>query len=258
MIYQDTVIKKKLPSNSSVFTAELLAVLSALKYIFFSSFPGKNFTIFTDSMSILYSLGKLFSCHPIVQEIKDWFYLLVNRRGFTVQFCWVPSHVGIVGNERADVAAKAATRLNHILNMGIPICDFKNSIKFYCREQWQDHWSNLRSNFKLKSIRPSVNPWTHCRMNRRSSIILTRLRIGHTYCTHRYLMASGVERQVPRCSTCQVDLTVEHIMVICPALAIKRRANLLADKPLVDILGEHVPLEQLIKYLKDIDIFYDI
>ena len=33
----DETIKKKLPKNASVFTAELLAVLSALRFIFFSS-----------------------------------------------------------------------------------------------------------------------------------------------------------------------------------------------------------------------------
>ena len=173
VVTPDNVIKKRLPSNSSSFMAELLAVLTALtalRYIFFSSSSNKNFTIFTDSLSILSSLGKLFPCHPLVQEIQDWIYLLINRRGFIVKFCWVPSHVGIVGNERADVAAKAATRLNHISNISIRVSDFKNNIRFYSRERWQDHWSNLMNNFKLKSIRPSVHPWHHCRMDRRSSM----------------------------------------------------------------------------------------
>ena len=46
-------------------------------------------------------------------------------------------------------------------------------------------------NFKLKSIRPCVLPWSHCRVDRRSSIVLTRLRNGHSYLTHKYLMAGG-------------------------------------------------------------------
>ena len=125
------MIKKKLPSNSSVFTAELLAVLTALKYIFFSTQSNKNFTIFTDSMSILSSLRKFFPSHHLVQEILDWFYLLINRKGVDISFCWAPAHVGIIGNERADSAAKAATRLNHISNMNIPVCDFKSIIRFY-------------------------------------------------------------------------------------------------------------------------------
>ena len=163
---------------------------------------------------------------------------MINRRRVDIKFCWVPSHVGIVGNEKADVAAKAVTRLNHSSSMGVPVSDFKDVIKYYCRGQWQDHWSSLTSNIKLKSIRPSVQPWTHCQMDRRSSIVLTRLRIGHTNCTHRYLMASGAERQVPRCSTCHVELTVSHILVQCPNFENRRRVCLLANKTLADILGE--------------------
>ena len=55
----------------------------------------------------------------MVQEIQDCVYLLVNRRGFNVKFCWVPSHVEIVGNERADIAARAAARLSHISSMSV-------------------------------------------------------------------------------------------------------------------------------------------
>ena len=124
VVAPDSVIKKKLPANSTVFTAELLAVLTALKYIFFSNQSSISFTIFTDSMSILASLRKFSPSHQLVQEILDWFYLLVYRKGMEILFCWVPAHVGIIGNERADSAAKAATRLSHVSNMSIPVCDF--------------------------------------------------------------------------------------------------------------------------------------
>ena len=258
VVTPDTVIKKRLPSNSSAFTAELLAVLTALKSIFFSNSSDKYFTIFTDSLSLLSSLRKLYPCHHLVQEILDWYFLLSSRRGVNVSFCWTPSHVGIVGNERADVAAKAATRLTHISNMNIPVSDFRSIIRFYCRDQWQDHWSNLMNNFKLKSIRPSVFPWTHFVRDRRSSIVLTRLRIGHAYITHRYLMASGAERQAPLCSTCHVELTIKHILVQCPSYVNQRRDNFLLNKSLIEILDENAPVEHLVKFLKNINMFYDI
>ena len=163
VVTPDQTIKKKLPKSASVFTAELLAVLSALRFIFFSSSSVNSYTIFTDSMSVLTSLGSLFPYHHLVQEIQDWFCLLQNRRKISVTFCWVPSHVGVVGNELADVAAKTAARLCHISGTRVPLSDFRSFIKFYCRNLWQDHWSNLSNNFKLKSIRPSVLPWSHCR-----------------------------------------------------------------------------------------------
>ena len=95
-------------------------------------------------------------------------------------------------------------------------------------------------------------------MDRRSSIVLTRLRIGHTNCTHRYLMAVGAERQVPRCSTCQVDLTVKHILVQCPNFDRERRANFLSNMSLEEILNENAPVEHIIKFLKDVNIYYEI
>ena len=236
----------------------VLAVLSALRFIFFSSSSVNSYTIFMDSMSVLTSLGSLFPYHHLVQEIQDWFCLLRNRRKISVTFCWVPSLVGVVGNELADVAAKTAARLCHISGMGVPLSDFRSFIKFYCRDLWQDHWSNLSNNFKLKSIRPSVLPWLHCRVDRRSSIVLTRLRIGHSYLTHKYLMASGEERRVPLCSTCRVELTIKHVLVQCPFYELKRRDNILSNMTLLEILGENAPVERIVKFLKDVNIFYDI
>ena len=111
---------------------------------------------------------------------------------------------------------------------------------------------------KLKSIRPSVLPWSLCRVDRRSSIVLTRLRIGHSYLTHKYLMASGEERRVPLSSTCRVELTIMHVLVQCPFYELKRRDNILSNMTLLEILGENAPVERIVKFLKDVNIFYDI
>ena len=45
-----------------------------------------------------------------ILEIND----RVGRAGTVVRFMWVPAHVGIVGNERADRAAKEATRKGQV------------------------------------------------------------------------------------------------------------------------------------------------
>ena len=250
-------IKKRLPLIISVFTAELLAVLSALIHVF-NNPSGKKYVIHTDCMSVLFSLKSPFSKNPIICKIRDWLVLLANRKKINIQFCWVPSHVGVQGNELADVAAKAATRLAHISDYKVPLLDLKSKIRSVCRLQWQLHWNNLQSNFKLKSIRPSVQSWTFPSMDRRSSIVLTRLRIGHTFLTHKFLMASGAERQVPLCSTCHEGITVKHIFIECPQYTLARRSNLLAGLSLGEILGEDAPIGRIVKFLKEINLFYDI
>ena len=71
-------------------------------------------------------------------------------------------------------------------------------------------------------------------------------------------MASGAERRVPQCSACHSELSVRHILVECPFYENHRRANLLDGKSLVEILGEGAPVEQIVSFLKDINLFYDI
>jgi len=43
-------------------------------------------------------------------------------------------------------------------------------------------------------------------------IFIHRLRIGHTYLTHRHLLRGDAP---PRCLACQVGLTVEHFLLHC-------------------------------------------
>ena len=55
-VIADTVVKRKLPSSCSNFTAEIHAVLMAVKNIFYSDDQRKQFVIYTDSNSVLHSL----------------------------------------------------------------------------------------------------------------------------------------------------------------------------------------------------------
>ena len=55
-------------------------------------------------------------------------------------FCWVPSHIGIRGNERADSTAKSALELSHV-KVGVSYNDFKHCIKQYILSTWQNDWN---------------------------------------------------------------------------------------------------------------------
>ena len=257
VISPQSSIKKRVSSIFSVFTAELLAVLSALIYVF-NNPTGSKYVIYTDCRSVLSSLENFNTNNPITCKIHEWLVLLANRKKIHICFCWVPAHVGIRGNELADVAAKEATRLAHVSDFKIPFMDLKRKIRDFSRDQWQLHWSSLNSNFKLKSIRPSVRYWPPPPVDRRSSIVLTRLRIGHTFLTHKFLKASGAERQAPLCSTCHEVLTVKHILIECPRFTNYRRTNLLIGLSFNDLLGEDSPIERICKFLREINLFYDI
>ena len=125
-------------------------------------------------------------------------------------FCWLPSHVGISGNEEADKAAKEALSLD-VLPFKVSYSDFKPLIDVFIQDVWQRSWCDpLNKNNKLFTVMPALCEWLPgLRSNRREEIVSARLRIGHTYLTHSYLLKG---EEAPQCVSCNAPLTVEHIL----------------------------------------------
>ncbi|GFV93978.1 putative RNA-directed DNA polymerase from transposon BS [Trichonephila clavipes] len=119
--------------------------------------------------------------HPTVIEIL--LLRKLERKGFDIIFSWVPGHVGILGNEQADTAARSMSD-----HMQRPVCyqDLKTSAQNYIHRVWQETWDQQVLN-KLHSIHPSTSHWAALPV-RRHDVRLTRLRIGHTRFTHRHLL----------------------------------------------------------------------
>ena len=124
-------------------------------------------------------------------------------------FCWVPSHIGIRGNERADSAAKSALDLPHA-NVGVHCNDFKPCISQYILSTWQDDWNGAVAN-KLHSVKPVLRDW-------QSSY--RRCRKNEVHLTHSYILKKDPP---PLCEHCQCILTVHHILVECNHFAQKRK-----------------------------------
>ena len=63
----------------------------------------------------------------LVFSALEWLYLL-GRRGYRVEFCWVPGHVSVAGNERADdLAREAATRA--VMPSPVPSTDIYSVVR---------------------------------------------------------------------------------------------------------------------------------
>ena len=98
-------------STSSVFTAEMVAILKALEEVNDRPSPPPKIAIFSDSRSALQAIqnGSTTQRPEILAEIQAILTCL-NNRDIKVFFQWVPSHVGIRGNEKADSAAKTGAQ----------------------------------------------------------------------------------------------------------------------------------------------------
>ena len=151
--------------------------------------------------------------------------------------------------------AKEATSLDNMLIKRIPHSDMKRPIRSYILGKWQERWSSqlLVNNKKYKKIREFVSPWlSSFNGNRKVEVILTRLRIGHTHLTHKYILEGN---SAPVCVHCDGLLSVEHILVHCPKFTSERRKYCLSGKSISDILGDEIDIENLIKFLQKIGIF---
>jgi ribonuclease HI len=103
-VSNDYESSRRLPDGSSIFTAEMRAILAA--FFIIKHTPGKNFIIFSDSRSCLQALEQMEPENPIVAHTQHILKLMKYKYKKDIIFCWIPSHIGIQGNERADLLAK--------------------------------------------------------------------------------------------------------------------------------------------------------
>ncbi|GFX06988.1 putative RNA-directed DNA polymerase from transposon X-element [Trichonephila clavipes] len=166
VVIEDIMRGYRLGTSCSIFTAEAVAIYRAIQLID-SNMPRKN-CIYTDSMSVLEALENYNDrCYPVVCKILDITSRLYSK-GLDIVFCWLPSHVGIIGNEQADSAAKSAT--TH-LPLAVRLSDMKRVIMHHIFKIWQESWSQQLDN-KLHSVKPVIGAWPVMPM-RRTDVKLT-------------------------------------------------------------------------------------
>jgi ribonuclease HI len=93
---------------------ELTAIFLALSWI--QDFKPLNTVIFVDSLSALQAIkGSIYKVkNYIIYDIYSIFTSLSNI-GIIVILEWIPSHVGILGNELADKEAKNSLSLKNYI-----------------------------------------------------------------------------------------------------------------------------------------------
>jgi len=147
---EHSVYSQKLPYGTSIYTAELLAIRAALQYI--SKFSIKHL-LFLQTLSVLQSLESQKLHQSLILSILTIIHHLHSNND--VVFCWIPSHISIAGNEKADQAAKSALNLPNITSYPLPYSDITSSIKKHLFTRWQHLWHNSTSN-KLHNIYPTL------------------------------------------------------------------------------------------------------
>ncbi|GBM70152.1 hypothetical protein AVEN_1799-1 [Araneus ventricosus] len=109
----------RLSVEATVFTAEVVAIQQAVKYIIGRQL--RKAKIISDSRSALMSLASVHE-RRIINEIKD------NIKKFSrdIQLICIRAHRGFEGKERADQLAKMASTKDHV---GFSFCTSRIQIK---------------------------------------------------------------------------------------------------------------------------------
>ena len=199
---------------------------------------------------MLKALNHTSSKNSQIQKLLEKHHKIANTK--EILFCWLPSHVGIIGNEIADRKAKDSLHLN-MSTFEIPFNSFKPLINKYILSEWQKSWDTATFN-KLHAIKPVVgNNSSAIRNVRREDVVITRLRIGHTRFTHSYILN---REEQPFCIACNQHITVKHILTDCIDF-LQDRNKYFQVRDLRQLFQD-VPVDNILSFLKDTNLFNKI
>ena len=245
-IFNNISFQQRLPSCASIFTAEVTAINLALDAI--AESDDDYFIIFSDSLSVLLSLHNKKSDNPLILKLLQKFHHLSCAHK-TVHFCWIPSHIGIRGNKAADVAAKESLSQDIIASQ-VPYTDLKPHINSFIANKWQERWSSCPDN-KLFKIKPTLGVWpSGFRNSRKEEVVLSRLRIGHTYFTHSYILR---QEDPPECTACQEIYSVIHVLIDCIDLGLIRPR--FYNVPDMKTLFDTISVDRILSFVKEVNLF---
>jgi ribonuclease HI len=219
---------ERLPNESTVFQAELHAIILAANYLI-SCFPHcpQTATILTDSQSALQALNSTIIRNPMVKRT----HLALERAthlGTLIDIQWIKAHTGAFGNTEADELAKQGARLEDITDSTIPIplSLIKQKIDNCFRDTWAEQWTNYpkarqtKFFFKIPDKHKAKQIY-YCSRDEVNTI--TRCITGHNAFSY-HLSHVDPEAHEPFCRFCD-DHSYEtfiHFITDCPRFAVQR------------------------------------
>lgn len=211
--------KFKLKPETSIYTAEAIAIYEALLYV--AEFDFAHIIILSDSLAVLKSLGKygppnIQDC-PYIYKIKHIKQNLLTK-GINVHFIWIKAHAGFEHNEYVDLLAKESvssdTSILHKITLTDSIISFKSTLHREWSYQWKEYSFVNQNRYSL--IQPDIPkfPWyKSCRASRKYITSIIRVRFGHA-CYPKHLFKIQVLDN-DKCEHCEEESDLDHIFFGC-------------------------------------------
>nr|XP_027223265.1 uncharacterized protein LOC113815374 [Penaeus vannamei] len=195
----------RLSDYCSTLQTELFAIDKALTLAI--STNHKEINIYTDSLSAIQALYKSPDENIMLMTTLLYKIQVLHKKGSQVILNWIPSHIGIIGNEIADRAASEATLFQYI-NFHIP--PSSSQIKKTIRQNFQreiinQHLACVNKGSYSASWYKTVTNYQRVNitntMPREQVVIIHRLRLGYK-CNWEI-----AERVLRECTYCQQETT---------------------------------------------------
>jgi ribonuclease HI len=156
----ETLASRRINSISSIYTAEIRAIIQAIKIYNQGSLPVE---ICTDSLSSITAAQNSLCKEAGAVRLRN----LLHAAGGKISLTWTPAHSGIIGNEMADTAAKAALESPVDGREPLAVMD----ITRFTNQQF-------------------ATPKRHkvTGLTRRQQVAISRVKMGYTRRTHRHVI----------------------------------------------------------------------
>jgi ribonuclease HI len=222
--------------ESNVYAAELVAMNLALQMLMkakqssTTKYHPRIGTIFSDSQAALKAIANPgnSSGQFLVYGVRARAYGAM-RQGIQVRFQWIPSHIGIEGNEKADQLAKQATGWREQGRSRPPAPLWEHATRLLAaqnrtekgktKNKWAQLWRTSKTGQTLRTLTPTITKQTleiYKGLPRAACSVLTQARTGKI-AVKAYLHAIN-RAEDNKCACGQVQ-TVPHLLLVCPIFA---------------------------------------
>jgi len=147
----------------------------------------------------------------LIASFRKLYSDLTRIRKHSITICWIPSHVGIIGNEKADELAKEAlTNPDFPITVKLGTSELKSIIMQRVKGIiWQNQWDTCEISELTKKLIPIVNKGKIPYSGTGTLGKITRLRLNRPYFNTR----NGDKALI--CEQCNEPKTIKHVLLTC-------------------------------------------
>ena len=230
---------RKLPDHSTVFEAEMLAIVFALKDFVTLNHrvTATEVTVLVDNQATLKTLNKVKlkgeTALRVMKELEDF----ESIKGFRPTFQWIKGHSGNLGNDEADKQAKKGGREGELHFIKPSLSYIKSKVRERVRTEWDKTWNKLttcRQSREMITFKPNNGDRSSLfSKGRQGCRKMISLLTGHNNLKYHVFKrkVSSNPNTSPCCRYCEFDLeTSWHLLYDCPRFDTRRREFLFSSE----------------------------